>query len=1053
MKKILLLCFSCLITLHLQAQDRVVSGRVTSTEDGSPLPGVNVILKGSTTGTSTDSDGKYSLSVGTGGSLVFSFIGLQTQEISIGERTVIDVSLALDVTQLGEIVVTGVAEGTSVKKLGFALTKVNENLLREVPAVDAANALRGKVSGVQILQGSGTQGTAASIRLRGATTLSNGVNQEPLIIIDGIITPPGSSSLADINMNDVESIEVVKGAAGAALYGSLAGNGVIQIITKRGTKTDKTRFTFRSEFGQSNLQRKIDVNTHHNYQLDSNGEILLDGAGNPVDDAETILDNPYPKVYDQQERLFKGQSFYSNYFSLSSNQGKTNFYTSVDNTSQGGIIDGIKRFDRQNIRLNVDHFATEKLKVSISSLYSHSQGPVVVNEGEQSGIVYEVVRLSPGTDAFLDNADGQPFKTTNAGGVFNIGRNSNNPLYTSHNDKNARTRERILGNFGAGYEIFSWWKVEGQISFDRSSNRWERFRDKKYLNVNSNIDDPYVNSYMLKANSLSTAKVYSATTTFNKKINDFNLGLSLRYQAEDYTTSYMDIQSTSNLVVDGIEQVENIPSNALTVSSFDEIFRAENYFANLKVDYKSKILLDGLVRQDASSLFGANQREQIFYRASGAYRISEDFKIPGIQELKVRASIGTSGQRPPYEAQYESVPLADGSYNIGNGTKGNPDLKPSTITEFETGINVDFLNRFSFEMNYAQATAEDQIMLVPLSATTGYASQWQNAGSIDSKTIEFSLNSKILSTNSGLTWDLGIVGSRTVSKVTELNRPAFGYKGGTVGSGDFFMIKEGERLGVIYGGVMATSLAQLTVDENGFVNNLEGITGLTVSDFTVNRDGFVILDGSEFTTTERPYNLTDSESGARINQKIGDTTPDFILGFNSTLSYRGFSFYVLVDSQIGGDIANVNKQNMMFNEIAYDTDQSRYPVGQRKYAQYFNVLSNSGSSPNQYFIEDGSYTTIREMSLSYSVSKDMLSKLGKVGDFFNSARVSVSGRNLYTFTNYSGWSPEVGATGGPTEVVAASGGEKIESNPFNFRADYGAVPLYRSFSVAFEFTF
>jgi TonB-linked SusC/RagA family outer membrane protein len=1045
----LLMLLTCLVHAAL-AQDRAVSGQVTSTEEGTPLPGVNVVLRGTSTGTVTDADGKYQLTIpGGSGTLLFSFIGLQTQEIEVGSQTVINVALSLDVTQLGEIVVTGVSQGTSVKKLGFAIGKVNSELLSEVPAPDAANALRGKVSGLQVVQGSGLQGNAASIRLRGATTLSTGVNQEPLIIIDGVISPPGSSSLADINMNDVESIEVVKGAAGAALYGSLAGNGVIQIITKRG-KTDKTKFTFRNEFGFSELQRTMDVNNHHHYQTDASGEIVRDPDGTPIDDTELIDFKPYKTSYNQQKRLFKSNPYSNNYFSISTTQGRTSFFTSLDNYKQGGIIDGLQDFKRQNIRLNVDHDVNDRFRLNVSTLYTHSTGPMAASEGEQGGFIYEVVRLSPATDAYAPNFDGQPYITTNIGGNFNDGRNSNNPLYTSHFDRYNRTRDRIMGNFGATYEVTPWWKVDGQISYDRATNKRERFRDKKYLNNTSTPDAPYANSYVAKSDALNTAKVYSITSTFNKTFNNFNVGLSLRYQAEDYTTSYLEIASTSNIVVDGVNQTPNIPSNALSTYSSNEVFRAENYFANLKLDYASKYLVDALFRRDASSLFGANEREQYFYRVSGAYRISEDLKIPGVQEFKIRASLGTSGQRPPFLAQYESVPLFNGNYVLGLANKGNPNLKPSRITEFEAGININFLERFSAEINYAKSDARDQILRVPLSVIGGYSSQWQNAGAIESKTFEFSIAADIVK-KKAMSWNIGIVGSRSASTVTELNRPPFGYTGGTVGSGNIFLITPGEHLGAIYGGVLATSLSELQVDETGMVTNLEGIVDRPVSDFVINRDGFVILNGTEFTSTERPYNLVDPVAKTKINKKIGDSTPDLILGVNTTFQYKGFTLYLLVDSQIGGNIANVNKQNLMFNEIAPEFDQSGYPEGQRKYNQYFVVLSNSGSAPNQYFIEDATFTTIREVSLAYRFDHNTLSRLGKIGNALNGVKLAVSGRNLHTFTNYTGWTPEVGASGGNPEFGGTP--DIVETNPFNFRADYGSVPLFRTFAVSLELTF
>jgi hypothetical protein len=215
----------------------------------------------------------------------------------------------------------------------------------------------------------------------------------------------------------------------------------------------------------------------------------------------------------------------------------------------------------------------------------------------------------------------------------------------------------------------------------------------------------------------------------------------------------------------------------------------------------------------------------------------------------------------------------------------------------------------------------------------------------------------------------------------------------------------------------------------------------------------VILDGTEFTATEVPYNLIDPVTGSRIDTKIADGTPDLILGINSSINYKGFSLYALIDAQLGGDIVNVNKQNLMFNEIAPEHDQSGYPEGQRKFPSYFVTLSNSGAAPNNYFVEDGSFTTIREVSLSYTFRKNILSKLGKVGNLIQDAKLSLTGRNLYTFTKYSGWTPEVAASGGPTNNIEVGENNAVETSPFNFRADYGAVPLFRTYTVSLQIRF
>jgi len=408
MKKFFFSMIVCLLVVASAHAQRTVSGKVTD-DVGEGLPGVNVVIKGTTTGTTTDIDGNYQLQLNDGDVLVFSFVGFETQEVNTGGRTVIDVTMG-GVTELQEVVVTGVTEGTSAKKLSFSVNKVNEDLLNEAPALDAGNALRGKVAGVQIVQSSGLPGNAASINLRGSTTLS-GSSTQPLIIVDGIITPPGSAGLADIPMNDVESIEVLKGAAGSSLYGSLAGNGVIQIITKRGSQEyGKTRVTFRSEYGTNEILRKIDLSESHAFSLNADGSYELDENGQRINDTEQIFDNPYPRIFDQQEIVFPGRNFNNNFISIGSTTEKTNFYASFDNLKNEGLVPGQLPYERQSIKVNVDHAISDRLDAGISAGYISSDG-TTPQEGGQTGFIYGALLAEPDIDLNAPNPDGQPFNT------------------------------------------------------------------------------------------------------------------------------------------------------------------------------------------------------------------------------------------------------------------------------------------------------------------------------------------------------------------------------------------------------------------------------------------------------------------------------------------------------------------------------------------------------------------------------------------------------------------------------------------------------------------
>ncbi len=1033
--------FSLIALLLISATalaQRTVSGKVTD-ETGEGLPGVNVVIKGTTTGVTTDLDGNFQISVPDDNTvLVFSSVGMETQEVTVGTQTVLDVAMAVDTRELQEVVVTGVSESISTNKLGFAIGKVNEDLLSSTPAMDAGNALRGKVAGVQIVQPSGVPGTAGSINLRGATTLS-GSNSEPLIIIDGIITPPGSAGLRDINMNDVQSIEVIKGAAGASLYGSLAGNGVIQIITKRGSQDyGKTRITFRTEYGSNEQLRKINLSKSHAFLLNPDGSYALDINGQRINDPEQIFDNPYPRVIDQQEVVFPGRNFQNQFLSLASTTEKTNFYASFDNLRNEGLVPGQQAFERQGIRLNVDHNLNDRLDVGISFSYISTDG-TTPQEGGQTGFIYGTLLAEPDQDLKAPNPDGQPYNTR----PRDIGNftNANNPLYISHFNQRFYNQDRVLLGNKAKYTITDWWSAEAQISFDKSIYNETRQQDKNFLSQSSAPTG--TGGSIDKRVASNEARVYTLSSNFNRTFGDFKTGLTLRYVGEEYTSDFQQTLGT-NLQAQGIFQLDNLNRTTLVSTSNLEIFRADNYMANLRVDYRDKLIFDGLYRLDRSSLFGADVRDQNFYRASLAYRLTEDFKINGIQEWKVRASVGSSGVRPPFEAQYETFSISGG--NLVLDVLGNSELKPSIITETEIGTNISFLDRFKLEANYAQSDVEDAILVVPLPGTAGFKEQYQNAGAMRSNTVEIALSADIIKRND-LNWNAGFTYSRSRTKITRLDRPEYFLN--AFNGTPMFKIAEGEQLGGIFGNLMASNVNQLTTDNSGFVNNLVGLPNgtYTPEDFEVNDEGYLILTGTQYTTNEVAYHLADA-TGSRLNTKLGDTNPDALLGFVSSVDYKGFNLFVSMDAQIGGDIANVMRQNLLFNGRSAEVDQSSRPEGQRHYDNYIQSTSNSGNGLNQRYVESAEYVALRELSLSYTFGKALLEDIGF--GLFEDIRLSLIGRNLFMITNYSGFTPDISSVG---SVAAGNVDQDVLLNPTVFRADAYGYPMFRSFSASVQLRF
>lgn len=1029
--QLLLLCGFLAVPAWSFAQDGTLTGTIIDAATGDYIPGATVNLQETDHATASDLDGEFSIGNIPAGTytMIVSYIGYAnhetTIEISSGETLVVNIELESDVHALDDIVVTGLSVGTPKVKAPFSITSISREQLEHVPATNPANALRARAPGVRVVQGSGLPGSGMNIRLRGSNNL--GSAQGPLIVVDGIIT---RGRIQDFDMQNVESIEVIKGAAAASLYGSLAGSGVVQIITKRGSGIEEPIITLRNELGYSSLARKIDLTEHHAFSFDDDGNYRnADGIPNPIS-ARGIMDQPYSQLIDQQDEFFTAMPFYTNFASVEGSQNDFNYMISFENMNDGGVIREMPDYKRRNLRVNIDNQITDRLRLSVSTFYSRINGYTVTQTGQGANPFWGILQAHPDLDLRQPGPNGEKYNP------FAAISNSQNPLYIAHTREFTRDRERFMGGITARYDVADWWSVDGRYSLDRTNTNSRNFIERGTQRTDET--NPHEGSFS-KSHSIGSASIFNLRSLFNQNFGELNTGLNLSYSYESRPFESTSA-STADFQVAGLYLLQNSNIERMRVSSSIQETRAEDMMANLTLDYRDRYIFDGIIRRDGTSLFGADERYKIYYRLAGAYRLTEDFPLEGINELKLRASYGTSGRRPGFAAQYEVVSLSEAG--LQKQTAGNRNLKPAHVTELELGFDLTFLDRFSMEVNYATTVAEDQILLVPISPTTGYSNQWQNAGTLESDIFEVALNGRLIE-RSNMSWDLNLSFDKLFrQEITELNRtPFYRRQGGSEASLNIFRIAEGENLGAMYGQAFARSFDELTIDEDGYVVNWQGYSAnnpannLTIDDFTINSDGYVIREGTEYTADERPMRLLD-EDGEIARTKIGDVNPDFNVGLSSTFQYRNFTLFTLLDWQQGGEVYNYTRQALYHRYRHGDMDMAGVPEGRQKHAEYFAQHLYNGNAAVNEFVEDATFLKIREISLGYRLSNQALQGIG-LGDFIRDARFSVSGRNLYTFTGYSGFDPEVAAG----------------ANATNFRVDEFTYPNFRTITMSVEFRF
>jgi len=1005
-----------------QAQAAVITGRVTN-EQGAPIPGANVAIQSLGVGAQANASGDFSFTVpdaqanGQTVTLTARFIGFtpasRSITLSAGTQTV-NFSLRADPFRLEEVVVTGVSSATSQKKLTFSVATVSEAQMKEVPASSPIAALAGKVSGAKINIGRGNPGAQPTIRLRGSTNLGVG-GSTPLILLDGVIT---AATIADIDANDIESIEVLKGAAAASFYGSNAANGVVNITTKRGRDLpdNKLSFTLRSEYGQSGFQRFVPLNEHHYYVLNPDGRIQMTAAGQRVVEADGIADNPYPSRgpdrWRNQLKTWLGDGeFYSNNLQLGLRRGNTNFHTAYTADRNQGILPLTNGQHRQNVRLNVDQGLGSKADLSLSATYGVNKNDYNPDAAPEW---FEFMQM-PG-DVDLRNPSGTDtveffpkiptFKAPSA---------RKNPLYDLANREFDLRRERIIGSASARYRPTDWLRLEGTYGTDRL-NRHET--DYGYRGILGEQGQALPGDLEKFTQSILSDNM-GANITATKQFGPVLSTTRLQYAYEQVRNSSFSAGG-SKLNVNAVPDLDALDPLESDIGSSESLTRSNSYMGGQTLDIRDRYLFDVLFRNDGSSLFGPENRREDFYRVSGAWRISEDFSIPGIQELKIRAAQGTAGLRPAFANQYETYSVNAGQ--ISKSQKGNRLLKPAIQTEKEFGLNTTFANRFDLEIVQANRVTRGAFLAIPLSLAQsgGFSTQVQNAADVSARTTELSLQTRVFD-RPNFSYSFSLTGDRTRQKIDKLGRAPFRVNPEGSQGQDAFYYWEGQPLGIIYGTKWVRTFAELKENPAN--------AAAVESNYRVNSLGYL-------TTVANPSAPIRYINAAGETQHIiGDVNPDYSFGWANNVRLGNFSLYGLLDGQRGGHVYNFTKQWMFQDHRHGDIDQSGKADADKIPLNFFAAGLYNGLVANDYFVEDGSYVKLRELSVAYRLG-DRALQIAGLNRFASGIKLALIGRNLLTWTDYSGFDPEV-----------------TSGNDFNFRMDGFRYPNFRTITGQVEITF
>jgi TonB-dependent starch-binding outer membrane protein SusC len=976
-------------------QLRSVSGVVKDSQ-GIPLPGVSIIIKGTTKGTTSDVDGKYSLQIDNEEvTLVFSFVGFESQEIKAGNLSAIDISLKEDVTSLQEVIVIGYGE---VKKsdLTGSVVKIKAGDLNKVPAASVDQLLQGRAAGLQVINSSGEPGASMTIRIRGLSSFSG--SNSPLVVVDGF--PWGDAgNLKQINPDDIESIEVLKDASASAIYGSRGANGVIMITTKKG-KAGEAKITFSTLLTSSSLPDKLDVWKDPVDVAIIDNEARVNAGLSPLFVGADYLGTYYPSIAELRgedpakapwpHKVYWPDLVYRNPFSqtytLTANGGteKTKYSISGNLYDEQGLAIA-NEYRRYNTRVNLDQKIHEKITLGANLIITH----IDREGGNSTGDLGVSAGRSPVFPVY--NEDGTYFKISPL--------DYNHPLARAYDVLNESKTIDVLGSLSLNYNITDWLTFRSTIS-----NKYGNAINDNYQPRHATYTGFQFQGFGFIDNWSGNELLNENYFTFNKELNNIHKLTFVAGYSTQVSSSRGSKLEGHGFVNDNLRNEnmnaarEQISSNWLSKSLLTSWIGRASY------SLQDKYLLTLTARADGSTKFGANNKVAFFPSAAFAWKMHEETflkSISAVSEAKLRVSYGISGNQgiPPYrtlDRLGSGRYYTDGAFQQGFGPgvfewdgynkiwQGVPNqsLRWETTAQFNVGLDMGlFQNRVTFTADYYVKQTRDLLRTAFMSPSSGYDQIWINDGDVDNKGIELGLNGDVISSGD-LTWTLGGNFTLNRNEVTNTGADEFVWHGSTIEMlrTPINTLIVGEPYDVFYGyktdGIIQT-------EEEGQASGLIGAMA--------NPGEIKYLDISG------PEGAPDGVVDQFDRTVIGNPNPDFIYSVNTNVKFKGFDLSAQLYGVQGNDVFDFTKfsPSRQLQRWTPDNPTDEFP----------SVNSTRAYWGSDWFVTDGSFLRIQNVTVGYNVNADFLKVV-------KNARIFISGNNLYTLTKFhTGFDPEVQVNG------------------------------------------
>ncbi|NOQ25167.1 MAG: SusC/RagA family TonB-linked outer membrane protein [Bacteroidales bacterium] len=987
--------------LNLLSQVINISGKVISSTDKTPIPGASITVVGTTIGISTDFNGDYSLTVPQSTEkLMFNFIGMKSQDVLIAGRTIINIELDEELFELEEVVTIGY--GVQKKSdLTGSISSISSDDIDKMPVMSIDQAMQGKATGVQITQNSGAPGSNVMIRIRGVGTVNN---SNPLYVIDGLAT----SSMNFLNPSDIKSIEILKDASATAIYGSRGANGVILISTKSGGK-GKTEITFDAYTGLQEKWRTLDLMNAFDYATIT---------GKDVND-------PQYSTYDTdwQSEIFRLAPVQNYYLSATGGNEESNYSISGGYFQQDGIIIG-SDYERITFRINSTHQLNKRLKIGENISFTHDAKNSIPEYSEYASILNHAIAMAPFDPVYNEDGSFSASSTNDVANPIGMVEHTNN-LYKSN---------RVVGNLFAQIELLEGLKFKTDYGIDLSYGDSHVFIPAYDISP----DDQNLTNVVIRDSQNWTTWQWENTLTYHKTINKHDINLLVGMTAQD--VKYNNVGgSKSNTPTDDPEfwYLDAATEDPVIGGGAWEWSMA-SYLGRFIYNYNSKYLLTASMRVDGSSKFGTNNKYGYFPSGSLGWKISEeDFFIPikkYINNMKLRVGYGQIGNQEIGLHAYETLIKGDQNYVLGtnqemaNGSApfsiGNPNLKWETTQQLSIGLDIfAFENKINLIADYYYKKTKDMLLRTPVPMIFGNVEYpFTNAGEIVNEGIEISFNYR--NHFNKVNYDIGF----NISKVNNIVN-SLGNGGEEIYSGLF----RGSYVSITEVGKPIASFYGLETD------------GIFQNDYEVeehiNSAGAIIQPLAQPGDIRFIDRNDDGEIDIEDNTIIGSPLPDFTYGFNFSADYKFIDLAFFFQGVYGNDIFNGNKyytEGTGYYNLSSSMNDSWTGEGTSNELPNINGSSNNLRISSRY-IEDGSYLRLKNIQLGFTLPKKLLNKFS-----ISHARFYIGASNLFTFTKYEGFDPEIGEGLNPVTK---------EANYLDIGIDRGSYPQFKTYLLGLNIKF